>query len=69
MESILREIDNRITNKRLELLKKNLQTLNEDSENQLKQVKDIQAVYYKVLEKDKPVGRGINAIRYLNKIR
>jgi len=69
MESILREIDNRIVQKRLELLKKDLQKINEDTENQLKELKKVDKVYYKVLEKDKPVGRGINAIRYLNKIR
>lgn len=69
MEAILREIDNRIVHKRIELLKKDLQNLSEDTENQLKELKKVDKVYYKVLEKDKPVGRGINAIRYLNKIR
>ncbi len=69
MEAILREIDNRIVQKRIELLKKDLQNLSEDTENQLKELKKVDKVYYKVLEKDKPVGRGINAIRYLNKIR
>ena len=67
MEAILREIDNRIVQKRIELLKKDLQNLSKDTENQLKELKKVDKVYYKVLEKDKPVGRGINAIRYLKK--
>jgi len=69
MEAVLREIDNRIVQKRIELLKKDIQRLNEESENQLKELKNIDKIYYKVLDKDKPVGRGINAIRYLNNIR
>ena len=67
MEQILREIDNRIVHKRAELIKKDLQRLSEESENHLNQLKDISSVYHKVLEKDKPVGKGINAIRYLKK--
>lgn len=69
MEQILREIDNRIAHKRAELIKKDLQRLSEESENHLNQLKDISSVYHKVLEKDKPVGKGINAIRYLKNFR
>ena len=45
MEAILREIDNRIVQKRIELLKKDLQNLSEDTENQLKELKKVDKVY------------------------
>jgi hypothetical protein len=69
MESILREIDNRIAKKRIEIIKKDLNCLDCDYENHLNNLKDIKKIYHKVLEKDRPVGKGINAIRYLKNVR
>ena len=69
MDSVLRQIDNRITQKRIEFIKRDLVKMSEEAENQICYLKDIGNTYKKVLDKDKPVGKSLNAVRYLKNVR
>jgi hypothetical protein len=69
MENILREIDNRIAHKRAEIIKKDLERLSQETENNLKYFDCIKKKYHTILDKDKPVGKALPAIRYLKNFR
>ena len=69
MNAILREIDNRISKKKTEMLAKELQRLGTETENHIECLDKIRLTYEKVLDKDKPVGKSVNAIRYLKTLR
>ena len=66
MNAILREIDNRIAVKKINLMKKDTERMNKELENiNVNQLNSINKIYNVILLKDKPVGSSLNAIRHL----
>lgn len=63
--TILREIENRITAKRVEKMKKDLETMNKEMEFYDLQIRSVNKTFSTVLLKDKPVGNPIKAVRYI----
>ena len=65
MQNILREIDNNIMRKKLEIMKKELQNMSTKTDIMNLQIKSVIKTYDNILFKTKPVGSGSNAIKYL----
>ena len=66
MNTMLREIDNRIAVKKINLMKKETERMNKELENMMDtQLKSVNKIYNVILLKDKPVGSSLNAIRHL----
>ena len=65
MQNILREIDNNIMRKKLEIMKKELQNMSAKTDIMNIQIKSVIKTYDNILFKTKPVGSGSNAIKYL----
>ena len=65
IENALREIDNRITHRRINLMKNDLASMDRELDYKLHEIKSVNKVFDKVLMKDKPVGSAIKAIRHM----
>jgi len=65
VHAIMREITNRTTQKRLELMKKDMARMTDEMGVMSLQVDDIHKTYKKLLMKDKPVGSSLKAVRHL----
>ena len=65
MNTILREIDNRIAAKKIEFMKKEIDRMNNQTDENLKKLVIVDTIYNKILLKDQPVGSSIKAIRHL----
>ena len=64
MENIIRQIDHRIAMKRVALMEKDLNKMEQAINSYDHQLKRVSKTYDKLLLKDKPVGSGINLVRY-----
>jgi hypothetical protein len=65
VKDIMFEITNRITHKKLEILKKDMFKMSNEMSTMSHNVNEINKVYNKLLMKDKPVGSSLKAIRHL----
>ena len=65
MEHFIHSIDHRIAIKKIEIMNKELNKLDNDITLFNFQLNQINKSYSKVLLKDKPVGNSIKAIRYI----
>jgi len=64
MNTIMSEITNRTTKKRIELLKNDIFHMSNDMSLMENRVNEINKTYTKILMKDKPVGSSLKAIRH-----
>jgi cob(I)alamin adenosyltransferase len=65
IHTIMSEITNRTTQKRLELIKKDMFKISNEMSMMYLEVNEINKTYKKILMKDKPVGSSLKAIRHL----
>ena len=65
MQNILREIDNNIIRKKLEIMKQELHKMSSKTDIMNIEIKTVIKTYDHILLKNKPVGSGSNAIKYL----
>jgi hypothetical protein len=65
IHTIMSEITNRTTQKRLELIKKDMCKMSNEMSMMSLRVNEINKTYKKILMKDKPVGSSLKAIRHL----
>lgn len=65
IEQALREIDNRITHQRINLMKKKLVIMDQELDYRLHEINSVNKIFDHVLMKDKPVGSAMNAIRHM----
>jgi len=65
MENIIRQIDHRIAMKRVALMEKDLNQMDQVIHSCAQQVKKVDETYNIILLKDKPVGSGIKLARYI----
>lgn len=65
MDNIFRQIDHNITKKKIQIITKEYAKMNKELDEKLLELKNIKKIYHKVLDKDKPVGQGLSAVKYL----
>ena len=65
MENLLRQIDHRIAMKKLEIMKKDIQKMENETLFHDLQIRSINKTYDTILLKNKPVGNAIKAVRYI----
>ena len=65
MEHNIRQIDHRIMMKKLTLMEKDLNKMDQTICSYDNEIKVVSRTYNKLLLKDKPVGSGINLVRYV----
>ena len=65
MEHFIHSVEHRIAMKRIELMKRDLNKMDNDISLYDLKIKNINKTYSKLLLKDKPVGNSIKAIRYI----
>ena len=65
IRTIMYEITNRTTQKRLEIIKNDMCRMSNETSMMSLQVNEINKTYKKILMKDKPVGSSLKAIRHL----
>ena len=65
MNTILSEINNRITNKKIDIMNKEIHNMNKQNIIMNAEITSINHIYDKLLFKKSPVGSSSNAIHYL----
>ena len=65
MENILRQIDHNISKKKIQILNEEYSHMNKELDDTLLELTKIKKVYHEVLDKVKPVGKGLSAVKYL----